>query len=224
MKEKREENNLEIKEVVDKTEDFIAKNQRMIIVIVSAILIVVLGYFGVKKFFLEPKEKQAAEALFGAENYFDQENYELALKGDGKFLGLIDVIDGYSSTKSGNLAKYYAGMSSLKLGQFEEAISYLTSYKGKDTFTKILAIIGTGDAYLELGNTSKAIDFYKKAAENKDNEITAPYALFKLGVAYYADQNNQKALEAFTQIKSNYPQSSEAREMDKYIALIESAK
>ncbi|MDL2315031.1 tetratricopeptide repeat protein [Bacteroidales bacterium OttesenSCG-928-C19] len=221
MKEKREENNLEINEVVDRTEDFIAKNQRIIIVVVAAILVVVLGYFGVKKLYLEPREGRASEALFGAENYFAQGNYELALKGDGTFLGLIDVIDDYSSTKSGNLAKYYAGISSLKLGQFEEAASYLSSYKGNDTFTKVLAIIGAGDAYMELGNTSKAISFYKKASELKSNEVTAPYALFKLGLAYYMNQEPQKALEAFNSIKTNYPQSSEVRELDKYIALVE---
>ena len=221
MKENREENNLEIKEVVNKAEDFIVKNQRTLIIVVSVILVAVLGYFGVKKFHLEPKEKQAAEIAFGAENYFGQGNYELALKGDGKFLGFVDIVDGYSSTKAGNLAKYYAGISCLKLGQFDDAVSYLTSYKGKDTFTKVLAIIGAGDAYMELGNTSEAISWYEKASKYKENEVTAPYALFKLGLAYYANQESQKALEAFNSIKTNYPNAAEVRELDKYIALVE---
>ena len=221
MKENREENNLEIKEVVNKAEDFIVKNQRTLIIVVSVILVAVLGYFGVKKFHLEPKEKQAAEIAFGAENYFGQGNYELALKGDGKFLGFVDIVDGYSSTKAGNLAKYYAGISCLKLGQFDDAVSYLTSYKGKDTFTKVLAIIGAGDAYMELGNTSEAISWYEKASKYKENEVTAPYALFKLGLAYYANQESQKALETFNSIKTNYPNAAEVRELDKYIALVE---
>ena len=221
MKENHEENNLEIKEVVNKTEDFIVRNQRTLIIAVSGILIIILGYFGLKKFYFEPREKNAAEMAFGAENYFGQGNYELALKGDGRFLGFIDIIDEYSSTKTGNLAKYYAGISCLKLGQFEDAASYLTSYKGKDAFVKILAIINAGDAYMELGNTSEAISMYEKASKFTTNEVTAPYALFKLGLVYYANQEPQKALDAFNLIKTNYPNATEARELDKYIALVE---
>ena len=224
MKEQKEENNLAIQDVVSKTEEFIAKNQRIIIIVVAAILVIVLGYFGIKKLHLEPKEREAAEMLFGAENRFLEGNYELALKGDDKFIGLIDVVDGYSSTKQGNLAKYYAGIASLKTGQFDDAVSYLKSYKGKDTFTKALAVMALGDAYIELGDMSNAISKYKKASENTNNSIVAPSAMFKLGLAYYTDNNMTSAEETFKKLKANYPYAVEAREIDKYIALVETAK
>ncbi|MBO4740069.1 MAG: tetratricopeptide repeat protein, partial [Bacteroidales bacterium] len=78
--------------------------------------------------------------------------------------------------------------------------------------------------YYELNNVKEAISCYEKAAKMDDNEITAPYALFKAGMGYMQLGDNAKANEVFTKIKEQYPASTEARQIDKYIGATEGAE
>ena len=221
MKENTEGQNVEIENVIGKAEAFVQQNQKKIIVVILAIVAVIGGYLALKNLYFEPREQQAAEEMFAAENWFDQDSLQLSLDGNAKYMGFVGIMNEYGSTKSGRLAKYYAGIASLRLGKYEDAINYLSSYNGKDTFTKVLAVIATGDAELELGNTKEAINLYNKAAKMEDNMITTPYALFKAGFANQMEGNFAEAAKLYKEIKQNYPQSTEARTIDKYIAYAE---
>lgn len=221
MKENIEEKNVEIADVISKTEGFIQENQKRIIVVIIAIVAIIGGYFALQNFYFEPREKAAAEEMFAAQQWFDQDSLLLSLDGNAKYMGFKAIIDEYGSTKSGRLAEYYAGIASLRLGKYEDAINFLSSYDGKDTFTKVLAVIATGDAEMELGNTKKAISLYEKAAKMADNIVTTPYALFKAAFAYQMEGDNEAATKLYKEIKTNYPQSTEYRTIDKYIAYAE---
>ncbi|MBQ2508216.1 MAG: tetratricopeptide repeat protein [Bacteroidales bacterium] len=207
-------------EVMSKTEQFFEKNLKTIIIAIIAILVVVFAIFGIHRMQVNRNSK-ANEAAFAAEQYFAQGDYNTALNGNDRHDGLLQIIDRYGNTKVGQRAKYEAGICYLNLGQFEDAIKYLKSYKGKDEITKSEAVICQGDAELELGNTKQAINLYEKAAGMSDNFITTPCALWKAGMAYLMDGNNEKALDCFKKIKTNYPESSEYSTVDKYIGLAE---
>lgn len=221
MKEENEEKNIEIGEVISNAEMFIEKNKKTIILIVAAILVVVLAIFGVSKLYLQPRQNQAAEEMFAAEQWFAEGAYEKALAGDENFMGLEAIIDEYGSTKAGNLAKYYAGICYINTGKYEEAISSLKSYSGKDTFTGAEALMLIGDCYAEMQNYSDAASYYQKAAKESDNFVTAPTALWKAGMMKLAMGDNKAAAELFGQIKTKYPESSEWRDIDKYISYAE---
>ncbi len=77
-----------------------------------------------------------------------------------------------------------------------------------------------GDCYMELNKVDNAISNYEKAAQNI-NEMTTPFVLFKLGLAYEVKKDNKKALESYKKIKTDFPSSQEAREIDKYIVRLE---
>ncbi len=224
MEKQIEEKNTEMGSVITRSEEFIQKNQKTLIIIVAAILVVILAIFGLRKWVFQPRETRAAEEMFAAEQWFDQGDFEKALNGDDTFRGFLGIIDNYGCTKAGNLAKYYAGASYLRLGNFDEAIHWLKKYNGKDTFTRPLAKMMLADAYMEKGETATAAKTYVAAADMDDNYITAPTALFKAGVAYLMLGDNQKALDCFQRVKKNYPESSEWSEMDRYIALAEASK
>lgn len=227
MKEEQvEKQNVEINDIITKAEAFIEKYKNTILIVVATIVVVVLGYFGLKKWYFEPREKEAAGEMFMAENYFDNYDYEKALNGDQttNALGFIDIISDYSGTKTANLARYYAGICELRLGQYEEAIGHLKKYSGKDAYTKALAVMAIGDAQAELGDNDEAIKYYEKAAKIGDNDIVAPTALYKTAILYIANQQGDKAVAALEQIKEKYPQSTEYSEVDKYIAVAESMK
>lgn len=220
MKDNKEKQNVEIGEVISKTEAFIEKNKKILIGAIVAAVVIVATIFGIRAF-NNSREATAEEEIFAAEQWFGQDSLQLALKGNAMHMGFEAIADEYGSTKAGNRAKYCAGISYLRLGDYNKAIDYLKSYKGKDDFTPILAKVLIGDAYYELKDVKEAVSYYEKAANMDDNEITAPYALFKAGLAYMNLGDNKKALELFKQIKTKYPMSTEARQIDKYIGYAE---
>ncbi len=216
----KEKQNVEIGEVVSKTEAFIEKNKKWLIGSIIAILVVIAAIFAVRAY-NNSREETAEEAIFAAEQWFGQDSLQLAMKGNSLHMGLEAIADDYSSTKAGNRAKYYCGIICLRQGDYNRAIDYLKSCKLKDDFTPILAQIMIGDAYYELNNVKEAISRYEKAAKMDDNEITAPYALFKAGMGYLKNNDNANALKTFKQIKDKYPFSTEGRQIDKYIGMAE---
>jgi len=195
-----------VEEALSKTEHFIEKNQKILTIIIGAIVIVVLVFFGFKRFYMAPKEKEAKEQMFMAEKYFEIDSLNLALNGDGMYPGFLEIIDDYSMTEGANLSKYYAGICYLKLGNFDEAIDHLKSFKGKDQVLGPMAKGAIGDAYLELGQQGKAADFYTEAAEMKDNEFTTPIFLMKAGWTYEIQKDYKNALKNYERIKFSFPQ------------------
>lgn len=224
MEKQIEEKNTEMGSIIDRSEQFIQKNQKTIIIVIVAILVVILAIFGLRKWYFQPREVRAAQEMYAAEQWFAQGDYQKALDGDDTYRGFLSVADKYSCTKAGNLAKYYAGIANLRLGNYDQAKHWLKKYNGKDTFTRPIAAMAQGDAEMELGNTAKAIDCYMKAAKMENNYITTPSALFKAGMGYLIQGDNSKAIDCFNQIKSNYPEATEWQEIDKYIALAEAVK
>ena len=221
MKEQQEEKNLEVSGIIAKTEQFIEKNKKKLTIVAAAIVVVALAIWAYVALVAQPRQVRAAEDMFAAEQWFNEGNFEQALNGNDQYMGFADIIDEYGSTKSGNLAKYYAGICQLNLGQYDEAIDLLKSYKGKDLFTGAEALMLIGDAYAELENAADAAKYYEKAAAKSQNLIVAHTALWKAGMMYISLGNNEAAVKAFQQIKDNYPESPEYSEADKYIAYAE---
>ena len=219
--QKDEERLEQIETTLGKTEMFIEQHQKGIMIVIAAIIVVVLAIFGFKKFVAEPREAAAQTAIFRAEQLFENDDYATALNGDGNNAGFLDVINEYGSTKSGNLAKYYAGICYLNTGDFNNAIKYLGEYKGKDQIVRPLAIGAMGDAYLELDNAAEAAKCYERAAKETANSFTGPMFLMKAGLAYEMVSDYKKALEMYKDIKAEYPNSNEGFNIDKYIAYVE---
>ncbi|MGC9353394.1 MAG: tetratricopeptide repeat protein, partial [Mariniphaga sp.] len=121
-KAQQADNLQELESALTKTERFIEENQKPITYVVGAIILIVIAYLGFTRFYLQPREKEAQSQMFMAENYFERDSFNLAINGDGNYLGFLDIIDDYGMTKSANLAKYYTAISYLHLGQYEDAL------------------------------------------------------------------------------------------------------
>ncbi len=219
--DKTEERIVAVEEAFSKTEQFIEQYQQIILIVVGVIIVIVLGYFGFKRFYLAPKEKDAQSQMFMAEKYFEQDSLKKALNGDGQYLGFLAVIDEFGMTKSANLAHYYAGICYLKMGQYETALEQLNKFSSSDEFVGPMAKGAMGDANMELKQVQKAADLYMDAAEMKKNEFTSPMFLMKAGMAYEELGNYEKALKVYKQLKEKYARSNEGREIDKYISFAE---
>ncbi len=216
--DKAEERLEVVEEALSKSEQFIESNQQLLTGIVVVIVAVVLGYFGLNRYYFEPREKVAMEQMFMAERYFEIDSLNKALYGDGNNLGFLDIIDDFGRTKAGNLARYYSGVIFLKNGEFEESIAHLGKFKSRDNIIRPMALGSMGDAYLELNQQDKAIKQYLAAAKASSNDLTAPLYLYRAGKVYEMKQDYKKALAIYEQIQKEYFSSNEGRLMDKYIA------
>ncbi|WP_310559749.1 tetratricopeptide repeat protein [Flavobacterium sp.] len=210
-----------------KTEDFVAKNQRIIIGVVGAIALMTVGYLAYQKFVSAPKEEEAAIEMFVAQQNFQKATegvasdslYKLALNGsEGKF-GFIKIADEYAGTDAGNLANYYSGVAYLNTGKYTEAIEYLGKFKSDDIVLSAMAKGAIGDAYSQKNQPKEALENYVKAAESDKNNFTTPRFLLKAGKTALALGNKEDALKYFTDIKDNFDASSEAATIDVLIGL-----
>jgi tetratricopeptide (TPR) repeat protein len=209
-----------VEEALGKTEQFIEKNQNILIYIVLGILIIVLGYFGYKKFYISPMEESAQEQIFMAQKYFEMDSLSRALYGDGNALGFLDIIDDYGRTNTGNLATYYAGICYLRMGNFEEAIEYLEQHDPPDQIIGPMALGALGDAYLELNDPEQAVRYYLEAADENVNDFTTPLFLYKAGMTYEMQKEYQDAYEVYDRIYREYYRAPEARNIERNMARI----
>ena len=200
-------------------ETFVKKYQNIILWAIIAILLIVFGSLAYQKWIAKPAQEKAAAQTFVAEQNFMAQDWETALDGDGNNLGLAQVIDKYGA-KAGQAVYFEAGVCALQLGNNEDAIKYFGKYKGQDNILKAKALCCTGDAYANLGDNAKALDFFKKAAAVEDNIYRANY-LMKAGIISEEMGNEAAALKFYEEIKTKYPQSMEAYEIDKYISRIQ---
>lgn len=210
-----------VEEALSKTEQFIEKHQMVLIIAIAAIVIVVLGFYGYKRLYVAPMEKEAQSQMFVAERYFEIDSLNRALYGDGNNLGFLDIIDEYGVSKAGNLARYYAGISFLKLGQYEDAIDQLKSFNKDDQIVGAMALGALGDAYLELDDPVAAVSYYIKAADHNYNDFSTPLFLLKAGWTYEILGEYDEAAKIYDEIYKDFPRSNEAREIEKYKARAE---
>lgn len=210
----------ELESALTRTEQFIEDNQKTITYVIGAVVLAVAGYLGFNKFYLQPREDEARSQMFMAESYFEKDSFNLAINGDGNYLGFLDIIDDYGITKSANRAKYYTGISYLHLGQFEEALDYLNSFKTKDLLLGPVAEGAKGDAYLEMGDNEKALKQYKKAYSLTENELTSPLYMMKAANLLESMDELEEALALYESLKTKYPESAEGSNVDRYIARV----
>ena len=209
-----------VEQALSKAEHFIETYQKQIIRVVGCVLGVVLLYIGFQNFYVEKRSQEAAAQMFPAEQYFEYEDWERALDGDGNFPGFEDIIRNYRFTPSANLARYYAGVCFLQLGEYEDAIRNLSKFKTKDIILSSIALGGVGDAYAQLGDYDKALNFYKRAAERRKNDFTTPLYLLRAGVLLESEGRLREAEVMYERIKADYETSFEGRSIDKYIARV----
>ncbi|MDY7395184.1 tetratricopeptide repeat protein [Aureibaculum sp. 2210JD6-5] len=215
-------------ETASKSEKWVEKNSKPLMIGLVAVAAIILGYLAYNKFVIEPKGIDAANELAYPKSFFDQAEsgsatvavdslYNLALNGaDGKY-GLIDIIDNYGNTDAGNLAKYMAGISYLKTSEYEKAIKLLSDFSTDDEILGAIAEGNIGDAFSQVNQPEDAMEHYIKAANFKSNEFTTPLYLFKAGNIAMDMGNYKKAEELFAKIKNEYPNSDEGAKIDIYL-------
>ena len=210
-----------VESALSRSERFIEENQKSIIRVVTVLLALTAIFLGLKRFYLLPRENEARSQMFVAEQYFETDSFNLALYGDGNYSGFIEIIEDYGLTKAANLSQYYAGISYLRLGEYEDALDYLKKFKSRDKMVTPIAEGAKGDAYVELGEMEKGLDCYLNAAAKSKNKFTTPTYLMKAAQVNEHLQEFDKAMELYQQVKIDFPDYARNNNIDKYISRVQ---
>jgi tetratricopeptide (TPR) repeat protein len=221
-KKKKDENPQTISNVeqtLTRTEHYLEENYKTLLIGLGVIVILVgIGWLG--KMYLNKRNDEAQSQIYQAEKYLEIDSLNLALNGDGNYLGFLDIAKDYKFTNTGNLARYSAGICYLQLGKYQEAIDFLNKYSKKDKVLGSLAIGATGDAYVELGNLEKGFAKYVEAADFAKNSFNTPIFLMKAAEIHELNGKYSDALKIYERIQSEYPESTEGTTIEKYIARV----
>lgn len=215
-------------EVASKSEAFFDKNKKAILVAIAALIIIVGGFVCYKAFIGGPREDKASTAIARGQEYFNAEQFDKALNGDGAgYVGFVKIASDYSSNDAGNLANLYAGLCYANLDKWQDAVKYLEAYSpASDAMVSPAAIEALGNAYAHVGQIDKAVSKLKEAASKADKQAKdgVNYSLspsFLLQAAQLLESQNKQdeALKIYQDIKQKYVNSTltQSGEIDKYI-------
>lgn len=207
-------------------EDWITRNRKPVLLIIGLLLVGVFAYLGYEKFVIEPKQEEAVSEMGQPQNYFNQalqaqtetgrdSLYTIALNGSGGY-GFLDIADNYSGTDAANLSHYYAGLSYLELGNNDGAVEELKKFSSKDEILAPLAKGAIGDALTEDEQSEKALEYYEKAFEMRDNDLTTPKFLLKAAITAIDLDKTEVAKKYLKRIKEDFPNTDEADKVSVY--------
>ncbi|WP_276089744.1 tetratricopeptide repeat protein [Pedobacter sp. JY14-1] len=202
---------------------FLQENTKSLLFIAGAIVVLIGIYIWYQNVYLKDRAEEAAAKMYKAERLLGTDSLaNKAINGGIDYPGFAKIAEEYNNTKSANLASLYLGGIYLRKGEYKKAIESLGNYA--ETGSPVadpLALGLLGDAYSELKDYKQAITYYKKAADKSSNKFTSPLFLKKLGLVYEAEKDFNSAAEAYTKIRTQYPESAEAAMIDEYIARAE---
>lgn len=214
-----------------KSEAFFSKFKKQILIAVVAIIVIVAGAVLYNAYVAGPREDKASTALAKGQQYFNQEQFDKALNGDGaSYAGFIKIASDYSGTDAANLANLYAGLCYANLGKWNEAVTSLEKFSSQsDAMISPAAMAALGNAYANTGNIDKAISAFKKAADMADskaaddtNNSLSPTFLIQAAELLESQNKSDEALKIYEDVKKKYVNSQvvQSSEIDKYIERI----
>lgn len=213
-------------DALNQKEAVFMQHKKTISIIIVAVILVVAGIICYNTYVSGPREQEASTALAKGQDYFANQQFDKALKGDGAgYAGFLSIASDYSSTEAGNLANLYAGLCYGSLDKWAEAVKCLDAYSpSDDQMVSPAAIAALGNAYAHVKQYDKAVSNLKKAASMADSESAdgannslSPVFLIQAGEILESQNQKDEALKIYQDIKQKYVNSPVAQEIDKYI-------
>ncbi|MBK9758916.1 MAG: tetratricopeptide repeat protein [Flavobacteriales bacterium] len=209
---------LDIGEMYTSTELFFDKHKKAVSIAAIAVVVVVAGFFGYRKFVAEPKATEAAELIWKAQYWFEIDSLDLAINGDGNYFGFQHIADNYGSTPSGELANFYLGVCYHQKGEFETALNFYKQADLGDDILRVMVVGNQGDVLVELGRNDEAVAQFDKAADMVRSDYTTPMFLMKAGILHQQMGDFKNAAKCFARIGTEFPTSPDAQQAKKYAA------
>ena len=202
------------------------KHKKAISAAIVVGILIIAGVLSYETYISGPREQEASTALAKGQDYFANQQFELALKGDSTgYKGFLNIASDYSSTDAGNLANLYAGLCYANLDKWNDAVKYLEKYSAADDeMVSPAATAALGNAYAHVKQLDKAVEYLKKAASMADSEAEgnannslSPTFLIQAGEILESQNKKDEALKIYQDVKKKYVNSPVYGEIDKYI-------
>lgn len=187
-----------------------------------AVVALILGLIGYQWYLGQQNDKANSE-MFRAITAFEADSVEKAMAGSGSFIGLEEMADDFSGTVAADQANYYLGVGYLKgdSANVDLAIEYLEKVDASGNTLAMSRDIALAFAYERKDDLKKAASLFKKAAYTPSaNDQTTPYLLMEAGRCYEMAGQPGDALDVYETIKSDFPKSTEALSIDKFIGRV----
>jgi len=132
--------------------------------------------------------------------------------------GLKWIVDNYGSSDAGDVARLYLANAYYFTGQFDEALKQYEKFSGGVDMMKAAAYAGAGACYEAKHDYDRAASSYERAAGVASQSGMVPEYLSLAGRCYGLAGQKEKAVTILKRVKTDFPTSPLAREVDRYIA------
>ena len=202
---------------------FYEENQTKIfsaVAIIVALVLITVFYTGK----IAESNVSASVELTRVINTYNAGLYLQAIEGKAGTLeiGLAKIVDEYGGSEQGELARIYLANAYFYTEQYDKAMEAYDDYSGSDNLMVASALAGKAGCYETQKNYELAAEFYDKAANVSNYVPSNPDYLLNAGINYLKIKNNSDAKIVLDRVKKDYSTSLAAREVDKYLALINS--
>mgnify|MGYP000715172195 CR=1 FL=1 len=201
------------------TERFIEKHSKTLIMVFSAMVLAVLGYFAYQQFIVTPKNEEATKSYLAAQKNLSEGKDDLALGGKSAANpGFLGTHKDFSGTAVGKLSAYNAGLLKFKEGKYQESYDLLDKFSSDNKILMALKYGAMADCKSNLNKSDDALSLLDKATSASDDPYTSYYFTRKAGILALALKKNADAKKYFSAIADKY-QDYDNGMSDSYIEL-----
>jgi tetratricopeptide (TPR) repeat protein len=196
---------------------FYYENKKYISYSITAIIVLIIATVVYANNRRASNERATAE-LGKVFQYYDAGQYQQAIDGmpESGVMGLRNIVENYVGP-SAELARFYLANCYYSVGNYDEALYQFKNFDGRGEVLVASALAGAGACYDAKGDHPNAARYYEKAFEASPNSPLGPEYLHLSARHYALAGQKDRALTLFRRIKKDYPNSSYAREVDRYI-------
>ena len=185
---------------------------------IVAVLAVALWFYSNN---MRANDDRATSELAKVFTFYDNGQYQIAINGipEKNVTGLQSIVDNYGSTKAGNIAKFYLANAYYNSQNYDKALQYFSDFSGGgNALVENSAIAGIGACYEAKGDFKKAAENYEKAALKNSEDPNAADNLVNAARNFGKSGDKNRAVELLKKVKKDYPTSTAARDVDRYLA------
>lgn len=197
------------------------KKQKRLLIAVGTGLVLLVGGFMFYRYLKNNQQEGALNELFAAEVFFTMDSTRLVLEGNGNYLGVQQIATEFPLADVKALTHFYAGVSLMKEGNYEAAITELKQFDGDDKLVQARAYALIGDAHVELQQWQDAIKAYEKAIKHAPNEYFTPTYVMKKALVHEQIGDWKGAASSYDIILRRYANSQYINDAKKYKARAE---
>jgi len=227
---KKGESILDIQQVASKTEMFFEQNRKSITIVMSAVVLVLGGFFAYQFLYKKPREVEASNAAIRADLLVEMDSIRLAVVGDANFEGYESIAVNYSGTKVADRAHFWCGVYYRDITKdYAAALDHFKQVGFSDEAVSIEVTGCIGDMYVMNNNLEEGASWLEKAAKQANNsasrDYTGPLYNLKASKVYIELGNDDKATALLQYVIDNYEKRSpEYGESEKLLSYLKAKK